>query len=123
MDKIPKGGNWKSLPLEEQKIFMKGAFYSGGGRTGFLSVVDENKPARTIMSSPMGKNNAQILRLSDGSSRRFTVRESLRLQSVPDTWGFDDETPIKVQYERCSGIPSLVSYKLMVELAKILSYK
>ena len=118
--KVPKGGNWKDLPLQDQKDFMKGAFYSSGGKTTFLAVMDDNKPSRTIMSSPMGKNSAQILRLSDGSSRRYTVRESLRLQSVPDSWGFDDETPLRVQYERCSGIPSLVSYKLMVQLGKIL---
>lgn len=115
--KVPKGGNWKSLPEQDQKTFMKGAFNSGGGRTGYLAVMDDTKPARTIMSTPMGKNTVQILRLSDGSSRRYTVRESLRLQSVPDSWGFDSDTPVRVQYERCSGIPSLMSYKLMEQVA------
>lgn len=111
--KVPEGGNWKDLPLADQKAFMKGAFDSEGGKTTFLAVMDRTKPARTIMSSPMGKNSAQILRFSHTNIRRYTVRESLRLQTVPDTWGFDKETPLKVQYERCSGIPSLVSYKLM----------
>jgi hypothetical protein len=62
--KIPEGGNWKSLDIEDQKAFMKGTFNSGGGRTGFLAVMNKDKPTRTIMSSPMGKNNAQILRFS-----------------------------------------------------------
>ncbi len=87
---------------------------------------DLNKPARTIMSSPMGKNSAQIMNLKAlvhpldidnvATIRRYTVRESLRLQTVPDTFCFDRETPLSVQYERCSGIPSAMSYKLMVQL-------
>jgi DNA (cytosine-5)-methyltransferase 1 len=44
--------------------------------------------------------------------RRFTVRECLRLQSVPDEFFFDDQIPIKKQYERCSGIPTIVAYKI-----------
>lgn len=119
--KVPEGGNWRNLPDQDQKDFMKGAYYSSGGRTTFLSVISKDRPSRTIMSSPMGKNAAQIMRLADGTSRRFTVRESLRLQTVPDTWGFDEETPIKSQYERCSGIPSLISWKLMKNLAIVLS--
>lgn len=118
--KVPEGGNWKDLPLADAKAFMKGAFNSSGGKTTFLAVMDRNKPARTIMSSPMGKNSAQILRFNKDNIRRYTVRESLRLQTVPDSWGFDDETPIKVQYERCSGIPSLMSYKLMKQLKECL---
>jgi DNA (cytosine-5)-methyltransferase 1 len=43
--------------------------------------------------------------------RRFTVRECLRLQSVPDSFYFDDDVPIRKQYERCSGIPSIIAYK------------
>lgn len=118
--KVPIGGNWKNLNESDAKAFMKNAFYSGGGRTGFLHVVDPNEPAKTIMSTPMGKNTAQILRLSDNSHRRYTVRESLRLQTVPDSFVFDKETPIKIQYERCSGIPSLMSYKLLIEIKKAL---
>jgi len=121
ISKIPIGGNWKCLPENEARAFMKGAFNNGGGRTGFLRVIDPNLPAKTIMSTPMGKSTAQILRISDGSSRRFTVRESLRLQTVPDFWCFDKETPISVQYERCSGIPSLMSYQLMIEIGNALN--
>lgn len=46
--------------------------------------------------------------------RRFTVRECLRLQTVPDWFKFEDDIPLKKQYERCSGIPSLIAYKLMI---------
>lgn len=118
--KVPEGGNWKDLPLADAKAFMKGAFNSSGGKTTFLAVMDRNKPSRTIMSSPMGKNSAQILRFNKDNIRRYTVRESLRLQTVPDSWGFDKDTPIRIQYERCSGIPSLMSYKLMKQLYECL---
>lgn len=118
--KIPDGGNWKNLPIQDQKDFMKGAFDSSGGKTTFLAVVDKNKPARTIMSTVMGKNSAQIVRRGS-ILRRFTVRESLRLQTVPDFWQFDSDTPPNIQYERCSGIPSLVSYKLMKNIESSLN--
>lgn len=48
--------------------------------------------------------------------RRFTVRECLRLQTVPDWFKFDDSIPLKKQYERCSGVPSLMAYKLMLSI-------
>lgn len=116
--KIPVGKNWKSLPEEDQRAFMKGAYFSGGGRTGFLRKVDPDKPSKTILSSPMGKATAQILDWGINDSRRYTVRESLRLQTVPDSFSFPNSVPPSKQYERCSGIPSLIAYKLMIQMEK-----
>lgn len=123
VDKVPVGGNWRNLPIEDQKAFMKKGFYSGGGKTGMLRKVEPNKPAHTIMSSPMGKATAQILDWGINDPRRFTVRESLRLQTVPDSFNFPEGITPTQQFERCSGIPSLVSYKFMKEIAKILKTK
>ena len=55
--------------------------------------------------------------------RRYTVRESLRLQTVPDWFHFEDNIKPAKQYERCSGIPSLVSYKFMLELKNSINKK
>lgn len=121
VDKIPVGGNWKDLPVEDQKAFMKKGYYSGGGRTGALFKVDPNKQAKTIMSSPKGKATAQILHWSGFKPRRYTVRESLRLQTVPDWFSFDESIPLMKQYERCSGIPAKVMYLFMGEIAKLIS--
>lgn len=121
VDKVPVGGNWKNLPIEDQKAFMKKGFYSGGGRTGALRKVDPNKPAKTILSTPMGKATAQILDWGIGDPRRYTVRESLRLQTVPDTYVFPEGVSPNKQYERCSGIPSLVAYKFMNEIKNLIS--
>lgn len=120
MGKIPCGANWKDLRVEDQKAFMKKGFYSGGGRTGSLHQVDVNRPAKTILSSPKGKATAQILHWECFEPRRYTVRESLRLQSVPDWFYFDNKTPLMKQYERCSGIPTIVSYKILKKLKSII---
>ncbi len=118
--KIPVGGNWKNLDVSEQKAFMKKGFYSGGGRTGALHKVDPDKPAKTILSSPMGKATAQILHWEGQDPRRYTVRESLRLQTVPDWFYFDADTPLMKQYERCSGIPTLMSYILLKNIKELI---
>lgn len=174
VDKVPPGGNWRDLPEEDQKAFLGKAYYSGGGKTGFLRKVLFDKPAYTITSVMNGKNNAQIIdnhdkyykggfssryrsrnrqkqwdepsftivsqarqlplypepanydiRIMDPEKvpppRRFTVRECLRLQTVPDWFVFPDDIKLEHQYERCSGIPSLMAYKLGIEIAKLLA--
>lgn len=121
IDYIPIGGNWKDLPTEDMKKgFMKGGYYSGGGRSSYLAVMDPSKPARTILSSPKGKNSAQILKWEGQPPRRYTVRESLRLQSVPDWFVFPDTVPLTKQYERCSGIPPKVSYLFLEQIKNII---
>jgi DNA (cytosine-5)-methyltransferase 1 len=173
IDKIPPGGNWRDLPVEDQMKFMGKAFHSGGGRTGFLRKVLFDQPAYTITSTMNGKNNAQIIdnhdkyykggfssryksrnrqkqwdepsftivsqarqlplypepanydiRVMDEKEipppRRFTVRECLRLQTVPDWFSFGDDVSLAHQYERCSGIPSLMAYKLGLTLEEVL---
>lgn len=119
--KIPVGKNWKALEEEDQRAFMKGAYFSKGGRTGFLRKVDPDKPAKTILSSPMGKATAQILDWGINDERRYTVRESLRLQTVPDFFSFPDTVKPSKQFERCSGIPSLFSYKMMLQMKKAIN--
>lgn len=52
--------------------------------------------------------------------RRLSVRECLRLQTAPDWFVFDDSIPLKKQYERCSGIPSLMAYKLSIEIERVI---
>jgi len=118
---LSDGQCWKHLPCEEmKKTFMKGAYHSSGGKTTYLAVIDKDKPARTILSSPKGKNSAQILKWEGQPHRRYTVRESLRLQSVPDWWEFPEHIPLMKQYERCSGIPPLVSELFLKEIVSII---
>lgn len=129
IDKIPPGGNWRNLNEDDARAFMKGSYDLGGGRTGYIRKMLFDKPALTITSNMNGKFNAQIIDNRDkyrdenveSAPRRFTVRECLRIQSVPDWFSFSDDIPLAKQYERCSGIPSLVAYKLGVALANQLN--
>lgn len=54
----------------------------------------------------------------DRPPRRFTVRECLRIQTCPDWFEFPDDMPLKNQYMRCSGIPSLFSRKIFEQIQK-----
>lgn len=58
--KIPDGGNWRDLPEDEQKAFMKGAFYSGGGQTTYLRKMSWIEPALTITASVMAKATCHL---------------------------------------------------------------
>jgi DNA-cytosine methyltransferase len=98
-----------------------------------------NEPSYTIVSSdrhmPMYPEPANYdwrkmtkeQMMVNPPPRRFTVRECLRLQSVPDSFYFPDDDSysanslLSKQYERCSGIPPIVSYKLSKQLADILT--
>lgn len=57
---------------------------------------------------------------NDPPPRRFTIRECLRIQTVPDDFYFKDSIKYEKQQIRTSGIPSLVAYKITLKLAKIL---
>ena len=56
----------------------------------------------------------------DNMPRRLSVREHLRLQTVGDDFYFPSDISINKQYFRCSGVPSLVSYKYGIAIADCL---
>jgi len=58
--KIPDGGNWRDLDDDEQRAFMKGSYYSGGGRTMYLRKLAWDEPALTILASPLAKASCQL---------------------------------------------------------------
>lgn len=57
---------------------------------------------------------------SPGGARKMSVREHLRLQTVGDDFYFPDDIGIMEQYNRCSGVPSLVAYKYTCAIADCL---
>ena len=59
--------------------------------------------------------------IAEPPPRRFTVRECLRIQTCPDWFEFPEDMPIKNQYMRCSGIPSLFSKKMFEQIEKCIS--
>ena len=84
-----------------------------------------DEPAKTVLShmdsalcypepklkSNNYKTNFEAFKNGEEFPRKLSIREHLRLQTVGDDFYFPDDIPLKEQYNRCSGVPSLVSYK------------
>lgn len=94
---------------------------------------DWDEPAKTVLSSIQSAllypepylniqnyADAHAKRGERDFPRRLSVREHLRLQTVGDDFYFPDDVPLKEQYNRCSGVPSLVAYKYGIAIADCL---
>ena len=84
-DLVPPGGCWRDLPEDIARSYMKGSYNLGGGKTGMARRISWDEPSLTILCSPCMK---QTDRCHPVETRPFTVRESARIQSFPDTWQF-----------------------------------
>ena len=84
-EKIPPGGYWKHLSLDEQKSYMGVMFLSGGGKTGVLRRLHLDEPSLTLLTSPSQK---QTERCHPLEVRPLNIREYARIQSFPDNWIF-----------------------------------
>lgn len=84
-DLVPPGGCWRDLPEDVARIYMKGSYNLGGGKTGMARRISWDEPSLTILCSPCMK---QTDRCHPDETRPFTIRESARIQSFPDTWQF-----------------------------------
>ncbi len=100
-------------------------YYDGGFSPRYISRNRQrqwHEPSFTIVSTarqlPLHPNpsNYDIRKTQLNPPRRFTVRECLRIQTVPDWFSFDDSIDLLKQYERCSGIPSYFAYILGQEI-------
>lgn len=95
---------------------------------------DWDTPAKTVLShmdsalcypepkltSGNYKNNFEAYKQGKDFPRKLSVREHLRLQTVGDDFYFPDDISLKEQYNRCSGVPSLVAYKYGIAIANCL---
>lgn len=96
-----------------------------------------DEPAKTVLSHmdsalcypepklPKGdyKSNFEAYKLGKDFPRKLSVREHLRLQTVGDDFYFPEDISLKEQYNRCSGVPSLVAYKYGIAIANCLNGK
>ena len=85
MAMVPEGGDWRDLPVEEQKKYMGGSFYLGGGKTGMARRLSLDEPSLTLTCAPAQK---QTERCHPTETRPLTVREYARIQTFPDNWEF-----------------------------------
>ena len=82
---VPQGGDWRDLPIDIQKEYMKGSFYLDGGKTGMARRLSLDEPSLTITCSPAQK---QTERCHPLKTRPLSVREYARIQTFPDEWEF-----------------------------------
>ncbi len=79
--KIPHGGNWRNLPIDEQKAFMKGSLGNGGGNSYQLRRMRWDEAAATILSFPMAKATCQLHPGGDemiiGNHDRYPKRQAV----------------------------------------------
>ncbi|MEC4987095.1 MAG: DNA (cytosine-5-)-methyltransferase [Oscillatoria sp. PMC 1076.18] len=119
MELVPPGGNWRNLPVEIQKTYMKQSYYRGGGRTGFAKRLAWNEPALTITCSPA---QTQTERCHPDETRPLTVREYARIQTFPDEWEFTGS--LTSQYKQIgNAVPVNMAYHLGKALIAMLSKK
>lgn len=83
--KIPEGGNWKSLSLEDQMKAMGKKFYMGGGKTGFFRRLSFNEPSPTLVTVPTMPATDLI---HPTELRPLSIEEYARIQGFPDSWKF-----------------------------------
>ncbi len=86
MSMVPEGGDWRDLPVEEQKEYMGGSFFLGGGKTGMARRLSMDEPSLTLTCAPAQK---QTERCHPTETRPLTVREYARIQTFPDNWQFE----------------------------------
>lgn len=106
---IKPGENWKSLPLEMQKLAMKGAFNSSGGRTGFFKKLSWDDPCVTLTCNPMHRATPLV---HPEHKRYLSISEYKRIQTFPDDWiicgGLDARykqlgNAVPVKFSKCIG--------------------
>lgn len=83
--KVPMGGNWRDLPENLQKEYMKGSYKLPGGKTGMARRLSLDEPSLTLTCAPAQK---QTERCHPTETRPLTIREYARIQTFPDSWDF-----------------------------------
>ncbi|MCM1517422.1 MAG: DNA (cytosine-5-)-methyltransferase [Pseudoflavonifractor sp.] len=85
MELVPEGGDWRDLPEDVARDYMKGSFTLGGGKTGMARRLAMDEPSLTLTCAPAQK---QTERCHPIETRPLTVREYARIQTFPDDWHF-----------------------------------
>ncbi len=115
MAMVPEGGDWRDLPVEEQKDYMGGSFYLGGGKTGMARRLSMDEPSLTLTCAPAQK---QTERCHPTETRPLTVREYARIQTFPDYWQF--EGTISDQYKQIgNAVPVNLAFAIARSLIRL----
>lgn len=85
MKLVPEGGDWRNLPPDVAKEYMKGSYNLGGGKTGMARRLAMDEASLTLTCAPAQK---QTERCHPTETRPLSVREYARIQTFPDNWEF-----------------------------------
>lgn len=85
MSLVPEGGDWRDLPEDIARDYMKGSYGLGGGKTGMARRLAMDEPSLTLTCAPAQK---QTERCHPSETRPLTVRECARIQTFTDDWEF-----------------------------------
>lgn len=85
MKMVPEGGDWRDLPEEIARDYMKGSYNLGGGKTGMARRLAMDEPSLTLTCAPAQK---QTERCHPIQTRPLTIKEYARIQTFPDDWEF-----------------------------------
>lgn len=108
MAMVPEGGDWRDLPVDEQKSYMGGSFHLGGGKTGMARRLSMDEPSLTLTCAPAQK---QTERCHPIETRPLTVREYARIQTFPDQWKFVGN--LTAQYKQIgNAVPVNLAYAI-----------
>ncbi len=115
MAMVPEGGDWRDLPIEEQKEYMGGSFFLGGGKTGMARRLSMDEPSLTLTCAPAQK---QTERCHPTETRPLTVREYARIQTFPDDWKFAGN--MSDQYKQIgNAVPVNLAYAIGRSLIRL----
>jgi len=115
MAMVPEGGDWRDLPVEEQKKYMGASFYLGGGKTGMARRLSMDEPSLTLTCAPAQK---QTERCHPTETRPLTVREYARIQTFPDYWEFQGN--MSAQYKQIgNAVPVNLAFAIGRSLIRL----
>lgn len=115
MELVPEGGDWRNLPDDIAREYMKGSYNLGGGKTGMARRLSLDEPSLTLTCAPAQK---QTERCHPLETRPLTVREYARIQTFPDEWQFCG--PLSAQYKQIgNAVPVNLSWAIGRSLIRL----
>lgn len=115
MDLVPEGGDWRNLPSDIARDYMKGSYNLGGGKTGMARRLAMNEASLTLTCAPAQK---QTERCHPLETRPLTIREYARIQTFPDDWQFCGS--LSAQYKQIgNAVPVNLSWAIGRSLMRL----